>query len=155
MCWNNKIYFRELWRKLLHQDNSQFSINMVVLPSKSNEDEHHEENYGEHLEGKVFFCYRPQCTESHLSFSFQSFEIEISYRPVNHLKWDKSPQTKALSIQSQTQVENSFLFYCCVNVFLVMLRRPGKCRDRVQPPTGNDQFDLFINFCSRWNGSLL
>ena len=42
---------------------------MVVLPPKSNEDEHHEENYGEHLEGKVFFCYCPQCTESHLSFS--------------------------------------------------------------------------------------
>ena len=99
---------------------------------------------------KVFFRHCSQCRD----ISSQSFEREISCKPINHSKWDKSPQTKALSIQSQTQVENSF-FYCCVNVVLVMSWRPGKCRDRVQPPTGNDQFDLFINFCSRWNGSLL
>ena len=90
---------------------------MAFIPSKSNEDEHHEENYGEHLEKSIasylFSEYR------HLSFSFYSFEIESSCRPINHPKWDKSPQTKALSIQNQTQVESLF-FYCCVNVFLVM-----------------------------------
>ena len=87
---------------------------MVVLPSKSNEDEHHEENYGEHLEKSIasylFSEYR------RLISVFRSKVLREKLpatRSITHLKWEKSPQTKALPIQNQTQVE----FFCYMSTF--------------------------------------